>query len=130
MSPKVLIPGLIISIGFVTAPPAASDEQPGELSTNPFARPAWVSEALVESANQQSNITRGRIDLRAILIAGEQSLVNVGGKIIAIGEEADGHVLLSITDDHAVFSAGEKIVRVSVHNETTDETRDETDATQ
>lgn len=106
--------GLASLLCFLAASGVADENPAAELSVNPFERPAWVSEALIEPASDQAVTQNHRIDLRAILSAGEQSLANVGGNIIAIGEETNGYVLKAIINDEAVFSMNEQTIRVSV----------------
>lgn len=42
-------------------------------------------------------------DLRGVLRAGPNSLADVDGQMVAIGEKLDGHRLLSVSDYQAVF---------------------------
>ncbi len=42
-------------------------------------------------------------ELRATLVSGERSLVNLGGTILELGEEAHGYRLLEVREDEAVF---------------------------
>ena len=45
-------------------------------------------------------------ELRATLAAGPQSMANLGGTILNIGEEAHGYRLISVGEGEAVFSNG------------------------
>ncbi len=50
-------------------------------------------------------------ELRSTLVSGERSLVNLGGTILELGEEAHGYRLLEVREDQAVFErAGSEIV--------------------
>lgn len=55
------------------------------------------------------------IDLRGILLAGERSLVNVAGRILAIGEEFEGYRLVEVREAEAVFVRGGVRRTVAVH---------------
>ena len=58
---------------------------------------------------------RLRPEIRGILFAGGQSLVNFGGEIIGPGEEANGYRLLEVGEEHAVFQRGDEIVTLSLY---------------
>lgn len=53
--------------------------------------------------------------IRGILLAGDQSLVNLGGKLLGIGESADGYRLLHVTEAHAVFQRGDQVVTLKLY---------------
>jgi hypothetical protein len=38
-----------------------------------------------------------------VLLAGESSLANVGGRIVRLGDAVDGHRLVSVSEDGALF---------------------------
>ncbi len=93
---------------------------PPALQHNPFLRPNL--EALGAQSVQPAGAASGRndgqrektiaknraafeepLELRAILHAGRESLVNVGGVILGIGEEVDGYRLVKVEEREAVF---------------------------
>ena len=41
--------------------------------------------------------------LRAVMVAGRSSAVNVGGEMVRLGEELDGYRLVEVTERRAVF---------------------------
>ncbi len=43
------------------------------------------------------------LELRGVLSAGMNSLANVSGEILAIGESIDGYVLVGVNEDGAIF---------------------------
>ncbi len=50
-------------------------------------------------------------ELRATLVSGERSLVNLGGTILELGKETHGYRLLEVREDEAVFErAGSEVV--------------------
>lgn len=73
-------------------------ERAGDLKSNPFARPAPVEKVPVETP-AAVNV----LELRGIMIAGPRSQANIGGEIIAIGEEIDGYKLVSVRQQHVVL---------------------------
>jgi len=64
------------------------------------------------SAPANRNLTvESRPLLRAVLAAGPNSVVNLGGVILQVGESANGYRLLSVEEYVATFSRdGEKVV--------------------
>lgn len=80
------------------------------LKHDPFARPLL-------SAPLPSNTTAGTVaeeempwnpQLIAVMVAGNNSLVNLDGIILKIGEEQDGYRLVQVRDHEAVFKKGNK----------------------
>lgn len=82
-----------------------------EIQRNPFARPPiedLQSQNPVES-NQDDQVWRP--ELRGVLVAGENSVADLGGVILKIGESTNGYRLLSVTEAIATFSRkGERVV--------------------
>ena len=120
MNPRMLILVLIT----LPVPALSADVFAPALSTNPFERPAWMTDAQEIPANAPSATPRRRIDLRATLIAGKKSSANVGGRIIGLGEEIDGYTLVAIAEGVAEFSDGEEIFRVKLLTDKDDEDAD------
>lgn len=82
-----------------------------ELRRNPFDRPTF--EVLQGNAANSStpSAETGAPGLRAVLFAGEKSVVNFGGVIMQIGESTNGYELLAVEEGRAIFlSKGKKIV--------------------
>ena len=95
------------------------------LKHDPFARPL-LTQPTVNSTLATSNNTSGETaieievqwnpKLSAVMVAGKNSLVNIDGKIIRMGEETDGYRLVKVKDSEATFSRGSK--RIILHIET------------
>lgn len=79
-------------------PPGHAVDNSGDLKSNPFEQPV-VEEKVVEKTGETSEA----LMLRGIMIAGPRSQANIGGKIIAIGEEIDGYRLVSVEPLHVVL---------------------------
>lgn len=103
---------LALSILPVTA--LSAGELAPALSANPFERPEWLTDAQEIPGGATATTARGRIDLRATLVAGKRSSVNVGGNIVMLGEEVDGYTLISVAEGIAEFSDGDQIIRVTL----------------
>jgi hypothetical protein len=63
-----------------------------------FARPNRTS-----SVTGSESLTTWNPQLTAVLVAGDESLANVGGTIVKVGEEIDGYRLLRVQEGTAVF---------------------------
>lgn len=77
------------------------------LKTNPFERPLVTSskddvpdEVVVEAPQ----VT---LELRGTMAAGENSLANIGGEILAIGQEISGYRLVAVHQRHVVLEKNE-----------------------
>ncbi len=100
----------------------ADEAQP--LRNDPFARPQLAALASKNPATHSSATTRpdaanpeARPEvpwsprLKAVLVAGDGSLVNLDGTIVRLGEEVDGYRLVQVQDSEAIFKkAKQRIV--------------------
>lgn len=77
----------------------AEDYTPGQ---NPFVRPHLNSSS--SAAPLEAAGGRWRPDLRTILLAGDMSMVNVGGTILRRGDDLDGYRLVKIKEGEAIFT--------------------------
>ena len=87
---------LILSLAAVGSAAAA---EPAE--RNPFARPARSAPSAVTAGPAAE--TAPTFSLRATMAAGANSLVNIDGRIVAIGEVYAGYRLVSVGEGSAVF---------------------------
>jgi hypothetical protein len=55
--------------------------------------------------------------VKATLVAGSQSMANLGGVILRIGEETHGYRLIEVREREAVFERGESSVVLSLEPE-------------
>ena len=81
----------------------------GAESVNPFARPELVEPD--HDHRESQPLPGARPELRGVLAAGDQSVANLSGTLLAIGEESVGYRLERVTEDGAVFTHdGETVV--------------------
>lgn len=83
----------------------------GEIQRNPFARPPI--EVLLEQNLPviERQEPEWRPELRAVLVAGEKSVVDLGGVILQVGESTSGYRLVAVGEGTATFSRdGERVV--------------------
>jgi len=108
-----LVAALAVAPGLVVA-------QAPALKNDPFARPLLSSRGApvpgnVLSAPRVATTTPGTSwnpELTAILSAGRDSMVKVGGAMVRVGEVIDGHRLVAVRESEAVFVAVQTRKRV------------------
>jgi len=96
---------IALFLGMPTMAPAAEPPQ-----KNPFAKPAFMT--LIEEAPAQTRreAPAEALSLKATLVAEGKSFANIGGIILAPGEEHDGYRLLAVREGAAVLERnGERI---------------------
>lgn len=95
---------LVITFGTL----ALAEESRAEVATDPFSRPD-----LSQTASQVAPLDTGAgLELRGILLAGDHSVVNVGGTIVALGEAIDGYLLTQVSEEAAVFRKNNESIRI------------------
>jgi hypothetical protein len=94
--------------------PALAHSQAEILQHDLFARPAL--QRLKHDADKSADKAAGPAvsepgwnpELRAVMLAGPNSMVNVDGAIVRIGDEMRGHRLVEVHDGMAVFTKSGK----------------------
>jgi hypothetical protein len=106
--------GLACTSGFCWA-------QADGLTHDPFARPAFLKATPPPAAQARNNVGRGALPepvwqpaLTAVMMAGPKSLVNVDGTILRIGEAINGHQLVEVHEETAVFVRNRKRVTLTL----------------
>ena len=111
------------AITFFVPALAAATEPQVELQRNPFARPA--AEELIANVaivNEDLAVERDP-GLRAVLVAGSKSVVNIGGVILQVGECTDEYCLLSVEEGKALISRNDRKIVLSVYEQDNSEER-------
>ena len=93
---------------------AVRADPPPALSHNPFSRPALADRVSVADNGAPAPLDAAELPLRATLNAGAQSLANVGGELLAVGDEYQGWRLIAIGEGEAQFAFGKKRITVPV----------------
>lgn len=78
---------------------------------NPFARPARVSGTIPLPSSEPNAPT---FELRATLAAGAGSLVNIDGRIIALGDVFAGYRLIAVGEGNAVFARNDVLYPLTI----------------
>ncbi len=81
---------------------------------DPFVKPAMDNITTAAPAPQE---TKPELELRALLVAGAASIANVGGTMLAIGDEIDGYRLMSVSQGEAMFQKGAKQYRIPLREQ-------------
>ena len=92
---------LLLASGLV-----AADDDPQELRHNPFSRPPSEGKAAAISDGRSSTVAAADIDLRATMVATNDKLANIDGRIVRPGDEVQGYRLLQVFEDRVVISRG------------------------
>ncbi len=79
----------------------------GAEPVNPFARPYAAAEATTRT---ETLTPAERPTLRGVIVAGADSIANLNGTLLAIGEEEAGYRLESVAEDRATFRFRDKPV--------------------
>lgn len=86
-----------------------ADNGESMLHFDPFKRPAILSKPAApgKNPNQDTREPWSPV-LRATMLAGDFSMVNLNGVIISLGEEVDGYRLVEVGEQTAVFAKNGK----------------------
>lgn len=112
---------LYLSAGLLCLPGLAEAQADG-LKHDPFARPVLVQRpASVGSVPGNSVKAPGpepiwKPELRAVMVAGPKSIVNVAGALVRIGEQINGYRLVEVREETAVFVKNTKRVTLSLRD--------------
>ncbi len=93
-----------------------AEESGTKLRTNPFLRPA-LSPGAPEPTDASGPVVHSTAppsNLRFALAAGPESLVNVDGRTLRIGDEINGYRLEAVRADTAIFSNGNEIIELKI----------------
>lgn len=91
-----------------------------ELKTNPFARSVGVQKQAHALASQPAaQDVSVPFVLRGTMVAGQQSLANISGVIVPLGEEINGYKLVSVQEREVVLRKDNdrKVLTVDVDTE-------------
>lgn len=110
---------LYLSAGLACLPGLAPAQADG-LKHDPFARPVLAPRpapaAPVPGDSVKAPVPEPvwKPELRAVMVAGPKSIVNVAGVLVRIGEQIDGYRLVEVHEETAVFVNNKKRVTLSL----------------
>ena len=96
---------------------AASAAEPA-LRHDPFAWPAAVRPAAAAASGGEAPAPLWRPKLRAIVNAGNASLVSIDGIVVALGQQIDGYRLVRVGERSAVFAKSGGTVELKMDGDT------------
>jgi hypothetical protein len=110
--------------------PGQAAAQADSLKHDPFARPASVARPARTTGATGQAVTGQAVtvqataaapvwkpELRAIMVAGPNSIVNVEGTLVSLGEQMQGYRLAEVHEESAVFVNGSTRVRLVLRGE-------------
>ena len=107
----------LLLLTFVLAPVHAQEQEPVPLQRNPFVAPKVVEPPVVVVTPRQSAEPEPepepepQFGLRAVLSAGGNSLANIDGTILGVGEVIEGYRLVAIREHEVVLKGrGRRLV--------------------
>ena len=80
---------------------------------NPFAKPDREQQPVIQTDAPAT----GRIELRGVIVAGANSIANLDGQLLSIGEEAEGYTLERVEEGSATFMHNKELVTLTVRDE-------------
>jgi hypothetical protein len=103
--------------------PGCGWAQADALKHDPFARPAFLKATPPPGHRDSAGVGRQALpepawkpELAAIMLAGPRSVVSIDGTIVRIGEEINGHRLVEVHEQSAVFVKNKKRVTLSLRD--------------
>lgn len=106
---------MILALGLFANSNAIADIDDKGLHKNPFIKPSYFSIVTKSGeVNTDQSYSQADIQLHATLLSDDQSLVNVDGMIIFIGEKIKGYELISVGVGTATFKKDDEKITLSV----------------
>ena len=101
------------------ASPVAKAAQQRAIKHNPFSRPDFGQRQQQTSVEEpeQEPLPQTLLQLKAVLYSSTTPLVNINGRILAIGEEIEGFLLQEVFEDGAILSKDEVQIMLSMTQE-------------
>jgi len=88
-----------------------------ELKTNPFAKSAEVQAQMPASSAVSEGLSIPFV-LRGTMVAGQQSLANISGVVVSLGEEINGYKLVDVQQREVVLQRHDDRRVLTVDQET------------
>ncbi len=105
----VLLAGLIVASGA----DAGEGLSVAKLRFNPFVKPSLPA-AEPNAKPEFDRASAWRPELTATLVSGENSIANLGGAVLRLGEEANGYKLVAVRHYEADFERNGEVMTLSL----------------
>jgi hypothetical protein len=93
---------LVVLLAALACGRAQADAGATPLHVNPFQPPPQATADSVAGGRESGSA----LEVRGVMVAGEHSLANIGGRIIGLGQEIGGYRLILVTEDKVVLAHG------------------------
>jgi hypothetical protein len=85
--------------------------QADKLAHDPFVRPVLPTRSTSTSPTSESE---WKPELRAVMVAGSESIVNIEGALLRLGEQFNGYRLIEVHEESAIFVNNNKKVTLTL----------------
>jgi hypothetical protein len=108
----------LLFVGGLLSQPAclASDAETIMLQINPFLQPVLEAVTSGSSNNVATRTPADSMQLRGTMLAGSNSVANIDGTIIGIGQQLNGYTLVSVQQRHIVLDRNGTQMTLSIDN--------------
>ena len=93
---------MALVVGLLVANAVTADMKTVTLRINPFLQPVNLSEGQNDGNNTDDSVI-AEMELRATMVAGQQSQANIGGVIVGLGDVVNGYRLDEVHTRHVVL---------------------------
>jgi hypothetical protein len=95
----------------------ASDSDTILLKINPFMRPTYKQDVFADQNSMAGNASADSMQLRGIMLANSNSVANIDGKIISIGQQIHGYTLVSVERRQVLLDRNGTLITLSIDHE-------------
>ena len=93
---------LVMLLAALACAQGRADTDAPHLHINPFQPPPQATADSGAGGRESGSA----LEVRGVMVAGEHSLANIGGRIIGLGQEIGGYRLILVTEDKVVLAHG------------------------
>lgn len=94
--------------------PAVATTPQRAIQHNPFTKPDFSQRHEPAGVEEQTAVPQALLNLRAVLYSVTTPLVNINGRILAVGEEIDGFLLQEVIEGGAILSKDDVQIMLSM----------------
>ena len=87
------------------------------LQKNPFVRPTYKEGTFTDRNSMASNSSAASMKLRGIMLANDNSVANIDGKIISIGQQIHGYTLVTVKQRQVLLDNNGTLITLSIDHE-------------
>ena len=110
---RYMTSGLMFLFTIAAASVSAKEAPLPPLTHDPFEQPAFLK-APAHTARRVTAEVKPKLQLRSILQAGDESMVNLNGEILTIGDIYQGYKLVEVGKQSAIFIKDGNKIKVTL----------------